>query len=100
MKKVFLMIALMIPLAAQAENQDVIGFCGAVGGLAKTVMEKRLAGMSMHSMAAIAGDNPMTTEMVMQAYGAPAYQTEKAQERAIREFQTKWYLDCLRNTRM
>lgn len=99
MKKVFLMIALMIPLAAQAEKRDVSGFCGAVGDLAKTVMEKRLAGMSMRSMVAIAGDNPLTTEMVMQAYGSPAYQTETAQERAIREFETKWYLDCLRNTK-
>ena len=97
MKKVFLMAALLVHLAAQAEERDVKSFCGSVGDLAKTVMEKRLAGMSIRNMVAIANDNPMTTEMVMQAYGAPAYQTEAAQERAIREFETKWYLDCLRN---
>ena len=72
-------------------------FCGTVGDLTKTVMEKRLAGMPIRNMVAIANDNPMTTKLVMQAYGAPAYQTEAAQECAIREFETKWYLDCLRN---
>lgn len=39
---------------------------------------------------------PMIIDIITEAYGHPAYSTQKYQEKAIQDFEDKWYLLCVK----
>lgn len=74
--------------------------CDSIAYLARAVMESRQGGAPMVKVMNVAkshGDASLSrigVLMVEDAYEHPSYSTEKAQQRAVQEFEDKWYLQC------
>lgn len=73
--------------------------CAEYGKLANTIMSARQDGVAMRKlMETIAGDEDAKTtrRMIVMAYEAPGYSTERHQQREIVDFENTIYAECLR----
>jgi hypothetical protein len=68
-------------------------YCVKVAGVAKSIMKSRQGGLSMVRMMELSGDNDYVKLMVKDAYSYPKYNMIDV----ITEFESSWYLHCLRH---
>lgn len=93
--------ALVLTSAHAAAASDI---CANAGETAKAVMRARQYNTDMSTMMAIVEKQEneavkkVTRQMVMMAYGQPAYQTEEMQQKAIVEFSNNVQLACYQGT--
>lgn len=102
MKKLFVLLACSLAFAASAQEPPKVDWqtkCESASRLAKTIMEGRLAGVSMSEMMSIAKEGGLSHTMIIEAYDSPRYQTPAMQRRAVEEFRDKWYLLCVKALR-
>jgi hypothetical protein len=75
--------------------------CGAIGKLAKSIMERRQEGVSMNDMMQ-AGQNvdesirTITKRIVIAAYELPRYSTQEVIDRTVSDFENEIYLECIK----
>ena len=58
-------------------------------------MKARQVGVSMRQSMELTTE-PMIIDIITEAYSAPAYNTQKNQDRAIQDFEDLWYLKCVK----
>ena len=58
-------------------------------------MKARQVGVPLRSMMELAADETLTN-IITEAYSTPAFRTLINQDMAIREFEDKWYLKCIK----
>lgn len=69
--------------------------CSSIAGAARATMLARQVGVPLRKVMEVTV-NPSTVQMATEAYGTPAYSTQKNQDKAIQEFEDKWYLRCIK----
>lgn len=103
MKKVIGVLLFALAFAASAQEtetkEDWKPKCEKAGVLAKTIMEGRLAGVSMGKMMSLVRSGGLSEMMIIEAYDSPRYETPAVQQRAIEEFRDKWYATCVKALR-
>lgn len=85
-----------MPVSAIAA-EDWTAKCKSVSELAQTIMKSRQAGVSMSSLIDMEidpGIRALVTNMVMEAYDSPRYNTEDIKQQTISDFRDEWYLKC------
>lgn len=103
MKNFAAVIALIALIAAPSvQAEDWRQRCSSMGELAKTIMEKRQSGIFMETIMQVIDENDngptmkFTEELIISAYETPLCHTEETKRLAIREFQNKAYLKCVK----
>lgn len=87
----------------EAHKQSI---CTSITNIAENIMKTRLDGTAIQDMLeatdSIDGSDPMdaalktkSKEMIIEAYRQPEYTTNEHKERAIREFGSKQYINCV-----
>ncbi len=69
--------------------------CSQIANTARITMEARQNGSPMREVMELT-TNPTILDIITEAYGHPAYSTSKVQEKAIQEFENRWYLKCVK----
>ena len=87
--------ALSIPAFA-AEPVPMKATCDQIAEFSRLAMEARQIGAPLRTMMAVGKDSIMA-DMLTEAYGHPAYRTSEVQDRAIQDFEDKWYLKCIKS---
>lgn len=97
MKK-FLMplFAVMLVTTANAANKEPTKeeFCVTISEIAESIMSLRQMGSSAQELMEISGNNSLAKALVLDSFAEPAYSSEAYQEKAVREFKSKAYLEC------
>jgi len=70
--------------------------CANVAQLAETVMQQRQRGASMRELMSRVPDNDVARRIIMAAYEEPRYNTREYQQNEIRDFENKYFLECMR----
>lgn len=97
MKKIVLIITLALTTSAFAATEvPMKATCDQLAELARLAMEARQVGAPMRTMMAGA-EGTIMADMIIEAYGHPAYRTSEVQDRAIQEFEDQWYLKCIKS---
>jgi len=73
------------------ETVDVKELCSSYSELARVIMRNRQFGVSMSKAMVAAGDY---SNLVVEAYKSPRYNTTEYKQRAMEEFSTEAYVDC------
>ena len=95
MKKIVLMLAALSTSALASEPVPMKATCDQIADLARLAMEARQIGAPMRMMMA-GGKDTIMADMIIEAYGHPAFTIKKNQDRAIQEFEDRWYLGCVK----
>lgn len=98
MKKVILTLTLVAlsTSALAAEPVPMKETCSSIAEVARVSMLARQSGVPLRSMMEIAADKTIT-DIVTEAYSAPAYSTSEVQEKTIQDFEDRWYLKCIKS---
>lgn len=94
-------IAAMVATSAFAAKptEEALGFCTSVSEMAGSIMKGRQAEVSMAKMMkATSGDPQMDNlgaDIIKDAYKTSAFRTPENQNRAVSEFENKWFSACL-----
>lgn len=97
MKKIALIITLALSTSTlTAEPVPMKATCDQLAELSRLAMEARQIGVPLRTMMTGAKDTIMA-DMLTEAYGSPAFTTKKNQDRAIQEFEDRWYLRCVKS---
>lgn len=83
--------ALVLAGPARAEESD----CARLARFAGTIMELHQNRVPLADVLALT-DDPILTEIVLDAYDSIRFSTEGAQQRAVSDFRDRWHLACLR----
>ena len=94
MKKVVLSSLLVLAGSAYAEDN-----CEAWAAMAEITMQARQEGVSAQKLIGIAKDNKPLARIVKQSFDEPGYLTASHKMRAVNEFKSRVYLDCVDNPR-
>ncbi len=98
MKKIVLTLTLaaLSTSAFAAEPAPMKATCPQIAELARLAMEARQIGAPLRTMMAGA-EGTIMADILIEAYGHPAYRTSEVQDRAIQEFEDRWYLKCIKS---
>ena len=98
MKKLLLCLALLLPVVANANP-----LCKSNAEVAETIMKARQAGVTLIRSEELINKNFGGTEsanlfvlIARMAYEEPRYSSEYYQQRAVKDFMDKIYLNCLK----
>jgi len=100
--KILAAIAMMFPVAAQAQQPtqaQIDEYCGLLAEGAEGIMRSRQIGMPLSKaleIAAIPPALPAYRMMTLVAYELPVYHSDEAQERAAARFRDRMHLECLK----
>lgn len=99
MKKLVLTVTLALSTSAFASKPAPMSamtqVCSQIANTARITMTARQAGVSMRSSMELTTE-PIIIDIITEAYGHPAYATQKYQDKAIQDFEDKWYLQCVK----
>lgn len=98
MKKLVLTLtlaALTTSAFAAAAEVPMSETCPQIAEVARVTMLARQAGVPLRSMMEIV-KNPITVDIITEAYSSPAYSTSEVQEKTIQNFEDRWYLKCVK----
>ena len=71
--------------------------CNVIGQVAGQVMILRQKQIHASRAMKIAGDDKMMQMIVIEAYEQPVYRVKENQKRLIREYENKWYIECIKS---
>lgn len=97
-KKILVIVCLVFSIQAQAEPVD----CKGISELAETMMQLRQTGVPMsrvHDLITKDFDpvlQEIATTMLQLAYEKPRYSSVEYKKRAITDFGSEWFLQCLK----
>lgn len=97
MKKLALLTLVALTTSAlAAETAQMSENCPKIAELSRSVMTARQVGVPLRKVMEVAV-NPITVDIITEAYGHPAYTTQKVQDKIIQEFEDEWYLRCIKS---
>lgn len=102
MKKITGILLLIVGLSTPCFAADWKETCSSVGELARTIMEKRQAGVSMETLmnaVSMKENNGLVEELVISAYEKSQYNGADYKRKAIAEFRDDAYLQCVKSMR-
>jgi hypothetical protein len=97
---IVLATALATSAAASPPKKNPFIFCGTIGTFAEHAMTARQHEVPISELlAVVVGGNAddLTTAIVLDAYGTPAFVNEANQTRAIAAFRNKWETTCFKS---